>query len=88
MRGMSMHDSRILEGGLLAVHRNSEACSGQTVLRALAKRSSASGLKRRGNQVQLLPGNPDFSPIVRNLKRDSLVIEGIGVGVIRNDRAL
>jgi hypothetical protein len=44
--------------------------------------------KRRGNQVQLLPENPDFSPIVRNLKRDSLVIEGIGMGVIGMDRAL
>jgi repressor LexA len=38
--------------------------------------------------VQLLPENPDFEPIVVDLKRQELVIEGIAVGVIRSGRAL
>ena len=40
--------------------------------------------KKRGSQVQLLAENPDFAPIVLDLKRDALTIEGLGVGVIRN----
>jgi repressor LexA len=36
--------------------------------------------------VELLPENPDFEPIVVDLKRDPLEIEGIAVGVIRNGK--
>jgi repressor LexA len=42
--------------------------------------------KRQGNQVQLLPENPDFKPIHVDLKRDPLAIEGLAVGLIRNGR--
>jgi hypothetical protein len=28
--------------------------------------------------------NPDFFPIELDLRRDSMIIEGLGVGVIRN----
>jgi repressor LexA len=44
--------------------------------------------RQRGNTVRLLPENDDFSPIVVDLRREPLVIEGIGVGVIRNRRNL
>ena len=44
--------------------------------------------RQRGNTVRLLPENDDFSPIVVDLRKESLVIEGIGVGVIRNRRNL
>jgi repressor LexA len=33
--------------------------------------------------VQLLPENIDFEPIEVDLRRQELVIEGLGVGVIR-----
>jgi repressor LexA len=39
--------------------------------------------RRRGYQVRLLPENPDFSPVELDLREDPLVIEGIGVGVLR-----
>ena len=42
----------------------------------------------QGTQVQLLPENPDFTPILVDTRRDALVIEGIGVGIIRNGKAL
>jgi repressor LexA len=45
-------------------------------------------LKRRGNQVQLLPENPEFEPIEVDLRKDALVIEGLGVGVVRTGRVL
>ena len=48
----------------------------------------AERLRRRGHAVQLLPENPDFEPIEVDLRNESLVIEGIAVGVIRNGRGL
>ena len=88
VRGMSMRDAGILDGDLLAVHRTHEARSGQIVVARLADEVTVKRYKRRGNAVQLLPENPDFEPIEVDLRRDSLEIEGIGVGVIRSPKAL
>jgi repressor LexA len=84
VRGMSMRDAGILDGDLLAVHRTSEARSGQIVVARLGSEVTVKRLRRRGNSVELLPENPEFDPIVLDLRRDELAIEGIGVGVIRN----
>jgi len=88
VRGMSMRDAGILEGDLLAVHRTSEARSGQVVVARLGNEVTVKRFKRQGNQVQLLPENPDFDPIVVDPKRDFFAIEGLGVGIIRNGKAL
>jgi repressor LexA len=88
VRGMSMRDAGILEGDLLAVHRTQEARSGQVVVARLADEVTVKRFRRRGHAVQLLPENPDFEPIEVDLRNESLVIEGIAVGVIRNGRAL
>ncbi len=88
VRGMSMRDAGILEGDLLAVHRTSEARSGQIVVARLGNEVTVKRFKRQGNQVQLLPENPDFDPILVDLKRDFFAIEGLGVGIIRNGKSL
>ena len=44
--------------------------------------------QQRGHTVRLLPENPDFEPIVVDLTRQELVIEGIAVGVIRSGKSL
>jgi repressor LexA len=88
VRGMSMRDAGILDGDLLAVHRSAEARSGQVVVARLGNEVTVKRFKRQGNQVQLLPENPDFEPILVDLKRDFFAIEGIGVGIIRNGKAL
>jgi len=88
VRGMSMRDAGILEGDLLAVHRTQEARTGQVVVARLADEVTVKRLRRRGHAVQLLPENPDFDPIELDLRSESLVIEGIAVGVIRNGRGL
>jgi len=88
VRGMSMRDAGILEGDLLAVHRTTEARSGQVVVARLGNEVTVKRFKRQGNQVQLLPENPDFDPILVDPKRDSFAIEGLGVGIIRNSKAL
>lgn len=83
VRGMSMRDAGILDGDLLAVHRTSDAREGQIVVARLHDEVTVKRFSRQGHQVQLLPENPDFSPIDIDLRQDELVIEGIGVGVIR-----
>lgn len=88
VRGMSMRDAGILDGDLLAVHRTHEARSGQIVVARLADEVTVKRYRRRGNLVQLLPENPEFEPIEVDLRRDSLAIEGLGVGVIRSPKAL
>ncbi len=87
VRGLSMRDIGILDGDLLAVHRTSEARTGQVVVARIADEVTVKRLRRRGHTVQLLPENPDFKPIELDLRTDELAIEGIAVGVIRNDRA-
>jgi repressor LexA len=88
VRGMSMRDIGILDGDLLAVHRTNEVRSGQIVVARIKDEVTVKRYKRQGNIVQLLPENRDFEPIVVDLKHDPFVIEGIGVGIIRNGKTL
>lgn len=88
VRGMSMKDAGILDGDLLAVHRSAEAKAGQIVVARLGDEVTVKRFKKQGHTVQLLPENPDFTPIEVDLRRQELVIEGIAVGVIRNGRRL
>ncbi|HJX58046.1 MAG TPA: transcriptional repressor LexA [Thiobacillus sp.] len=88
VRGMSMKDAGILDGDLLAVHRIAEAKAGQVVVARIGDEVTVKRFSQRGHTVRLLPENPDFEPIVVDLKRQELVIEGIAVGVIRSGKAL
>jgi len=87
VRGMSMRDVGILEGDLLAVHKTQEARTGQIVVARLADEVTVKRLRRRGSMVSLEAENPEFAPIEVDLRRDTLVIEGIAVGVIRNAKS-
>jgi repressor LexA len=40
--------------------------------------------RQKGHVVWLLPENDDFSPIKVDLKEESMVIEGVVVGLVRN----
>jgi len=86
VRGMSMRDAGILDGDLLAVHSTHEARSGQIVVARLRDEVTVKRFKRQGSRVQLLPENPDFEPIEVDLRRTLLAIEGVAVGIIRNER--
>ncbi|MCU0950110.1 MAG: transcriptional repressor LexA [Burkholderiaceae bacterium] len=83
VRGMSMRDAGILDGDWLAVHRQATAHSGQVVIARLGDDVTVKRLKLRGNRAELIAENPEFKPIVVDLKREPLAIEGIAVGVIR-----
>ena len=84
VRGQSMRDAGILDGDLLAVHSTAEARNGQIIVARLCDEVTVKRLNRQGARVELLPENPDFSPIVVDMQRDTLVIEGVVVGLIRN----
>jgi repressor LexA len=88
VRGMSMRDAGILDGDLVAVHRTHEARTGQIVVVRLHDEVTIKRWHRRGHRVELVAENPDYAPIVVDLKRDPLTVEGSCVGVIRNGRAL
>ncbi len=86
--GASMRDVGIMDGDLLAVHRTSEAHNGQIVVARLddevtVKRFHRDALHR--HLVVLLPENDDFEPIRVDLREQHLVIEGLGVGVLRQE---
>ena len=88
VRGMSMRDAGILEGDLLAVHRTTECRSGQIVVARLHDEVTVKRIRKQRDKVELIPENPDFKPRIVDLRRETLAIEGIAVGVIRNGRAL
>lgn len=83
VRGESMRDAGILEGDLLAVHRTQEAFNGQIVVARLGDEVTVKRFEKVGHRVRLLAENPDFQPIELDLSVSDLVIEGLGVGVIR-----
>ncbi len=84
VRGMSMRDAGILDGDLLAVHSTREARNGQIVVARLQDEVTVKRFRKDGSHVWLLPENPEFEPIEVDLRKEPLVIEGLGVGLIRN----
>ncbi|HZV55383.1 MAG TPA: transcriptional repressor LexA [Rhodocyclaceae bacterium] len=86
VRGNSMVDAGILDGDLLAVHKTGEARSGQIVVARLDDEVTVKRLKRTGRRIELLPENPDYSPIA--VEGHEFAIEGLAVGLIRGGKAL
>ena len=82
--GDSMKDAGILDGDLLAVHNTSTARDGQIVVARIEDEVTVKRLQRVGaHSLQLLPENVDFDPIEVDLRTTDCSIEGISVGVIR-----
>ena len=88
VQGMSMKDAGILDGDLVAVHRTPEVRSRQIIVARLDDEVTVKRYRQNGSIVSLLPENDDFEPIVVDLKEQSLVIEGVVVGVIRDGLSL
>ncbi|HVO87705.1 MAG TPA: transcriptional repressor LexA [Casimicrobiaceae bacterium] len=86
VRGDSMRDVGIVDGDLLAVHRTSEARSGQIVVARVDDEVTVKRLKRRGRDIVLMPENDAFQPIVVEAGRASFAIEGLAVGLVRNSK--
>lgn len=88
VEGMSMKNAGILDGDLVAVHRTSEIRSRQIIVARLDDEVTVKRYRQEGTVVWLLPENEDFEPIEVDLTSQSLVIEGVVVGVIRDEISL
>lgn len=87
VHGMSMKDAGIFDGDLLAVQRTDNIRNGQIVVARIEDEVTVKRFKRRGNQamVQLLPENEDFDVIEVDMRDKNFAIEGLAVGVIRQN---
>ncbi|MGQ0697617.1 MAG: transcriptional repressor LexA [Panacagrimonas sp.] len=83
VHGESMREAGIRDGDLLAVHKADTARNGQIVVARIDDEVTVKRFERRGDVVRLLPENADFEPIRVDLSRQSLVIEGLAVGLLR-----
>jgi repressor LexA len=81
--GMSMRDAGILDGDLVAVQRTAEIRNRQIVVARLENEVTVKRYRQEGTIVWLLPENADFEPMRVDLKEQSLLIEGVVVGVLR-----
>lgn len=86
VKGMSMKDIGIMDGDLVAVHRTPEVRNRQIVVARLENEVTVKRYKHEGSIVWLLPENEDFEPIRVDLKHESLIIEGVVVGVLRQGK--
>ncbi|EQB99966.1 transcriptional repressor LexA [Photorhabdus temperata] len=84
VNGMSMKNIGIMDGDLLAVHKTQDVRNGQVIVARIEDEVTVKRFKQTGNKVELLAENPEFKPIVVDLRERSLTIEGLAVGVIRN----
>ncbi len=85
VQGMSMKDAGILDGDLVAVHRTPEVRSRQIVVARVEDEVTVKRYRQDGSTVWLLPENEEFEPIEVDLNTQTMVIEGVVVGVIRDD---
>ena len=84
VQGMSMRDAGILDGDLVAVHRTPEVRNRQIVVARLENEVTVKRYRQEGHRVWLLPENPEFTPIQVDLREQTLTIEGVVVGVVRD----
>jgi len=83
--GESMKNIGILDGDLLAVHQTTDVQNGQVVVARVENDVTVKRFKREGNIVYLHAENEDFSPIKVDLANQEFTIEGLAVGIIRNE---
>ncbi|HEX5357259.1 MAG TPA: transcriptional repressor LexA [Aquabacterium sp.] len=84
VKGMSMKDIGIMDGDLLAVARTRDARNGQIVVARIGDEVTVKRFQRTAKGIELLPENPDFKPILVSPDQDDFELEGLAVGLIRN----
>ena len=85
VRGMSMRDAGIMDGDLLAVQKSKEAKNGQIVVARLGDEVTVKRFKRGRHGIELIPENPDFETIMVSASEEQFELEGLAVGLIRNN---
>ncbi|MDO4626158.1 MAG: transcriptional repressor LexA [Pasteurellaceae bacterium] len=86
VEGESMKNIGIMDGDLLAVHSTKIARNGQVVVARVEDEVTVKRFERKGDTVFLHAENEEFDPIVVYLPETHyFAIEGIAVGIIRNN---
>lgn len=85
VRGDSMIDAGILDGDLLAVHKTQQATNGQIVVARVDDEVTVKRFQRtrKRNLIMLMPENDQYDPIEVDMSQQAFAIEGLSVGVIR-----
>lgn len=84
--GLSMKNVGILDGDLLAVYSTKDVRNGQIVVARIEDEVTVKRLEKKGSIIYLHAENEEFDPIVVNLEEQkNFEIEGIAVGIIRNN---
>lgn len=83
VKGMSMRDAGIVDGDLLAVRITKNALNGQIVVARLDDAVTVKRFVKTANHIELRAENESFAPIILT-KSESIEIEGVAVGLIRN----
>lgn len=83
--GESMQDIGILDGDWLAVHKTTEANTGDVVVARVDEEVTVKRFRKTRSKhiVHLEPENADFNVIEVDLRERFFAIEGLSVGVIR-----
>ncbi len=84
VRGLSMRDIGIMDGDLLAVKKTDSARNGQIVVARIGEEVTVKRYMKTSQGIELLPENPDFSPIVVNESEQEFALEGLAVGLLRS----
>ncbi len=87
VHGDSMIDAGIFDGDLLAVHNTPHAEHGQIVVARIDGEVTVKRLRITPKQIRLMPENPAYKPIIVSSANTDFAIEGIVVGIIRNEPA-
>ncbi|MFC4698657.1 transcriptional repressor LexA [Glaciecola siphonariae] len=85
VNGMSMKKIGIMDGDLLAVHKTNNVRNGQVVVARIDEDVTVKRFEKKGPLVILHAENDDFSPIEVDLRSQYFEIEGLAVGVIRDN---
>ena len=86
VRGESMKNIGILNGDLLAVHKTETARNGQIVVARIGDEVTVKRLNKQKHIIELQAENEEFESIIVDLREQEVVIEGLGVGVIRKEQ--
>ncbi len=85
VRGMSMRDAGIMDGDLLAVQKAKEAKNGQIVVARIGDEVTVKRFRKTRAGIELIPENPDFKTLLVPADQGDFELEGLAVGLIRNN---
>lgn len=83
--GMSMKNIGIFDGDYLVVHKTNQVKQGDVIVARIGEEVTVKRFKQNNNCVELIAENEEFQTIVIDLAQHDFVIEGLAVGVIKQN---